>query len=428
MSNQLNPADQFTLMMDQEIRSSGMAGNNCGIVLELDGVIDEEDVKQKCQAFAKKFPRSVARLFQKGRHYYWKDSRQTALPVFFYKPDALQSPDFDRHRKFLDIINTSVSLFDSAPVEIHVIIEAGQSFVMLRWFHPVCDAKGAELVLHHIFNPGKELPDSGDLIIESMLKKWTLWEKIKYTWKAFSMIRSMEKHPSVLPLLSESADRKPGLRRIVLNREDSDKVMSLAIKNTGIAGISLYFIGCMMRAMELAGNDNEGQAYCVPYAVNYRRSRALVPVFGNQISFVFTRAEKQLVQARETLFPYLREQHKQTIKNRHDYAMLPLMQLASWLPLKRQGEIVRCTPDGRERSSFWFSYTGNVDPEPEHLAGLPVTNMYHLCQVTSPPAMAVLVSKFQGKIVLSFNYIESQCDPDWIDSVVKIMTAELRGQ
>lgn len=415
-------------MMDHEIRASGMAGNNCGVILELEGVIDETGVRQKCQAFAEKFPRSVARLLRKGRQYYWKDSQQAQLPVFFYRPESSANPDYDRNRKFLEIINTTVSPFETAPIELHVIVEARKSFVMLRWFHPVCDAKGAELVLHHIFRTEEQSAKEYVPLIESLLNKWSLWEKIKLTWKAVYLIRKMEKQPSVLPTLKQAEEKRPALKRVVLSRDDSDKIIAMAIKNTGMTGISLYFIGCMMRAIEQAGNDGEGEMYCVPYAVNFRKSKAFLPVFGNQISFLFTRAARQLVQSRDALFSHLREQHKQAIKQRQDYAMLPLLQLGSWLPLEKHGAIVRKSPGGRERSSFWFSFTGNMDPEPDYLAGLAVNDIYYLCQVTSPPAFGVLVSKFQGKIMLSYNYIESEFDPDWVDTVIQTMTAELKDR
>jgi hypothetical protein len=426
--NKLNPADHFTLMMDHEIRTSGLAGNNCGIVLELEGVIDEADVRQKCQVFAERFPRSVARLYRKGRQYYWKDSSQEQLPVFFYTLDAQKNPEVDRNEKILEIVNTAVSPFETAPIEIHVFVETRKSVVLLRWFHPVCDAKGAELVCHHIFNEQMNLPEADVHIIESMFNKWSLWGKVKLAWKAISMIRKMEKIPSVLPVLNETLEKKPGHKCVVLSKDESDKVLAVAIKSTGMTGISLYFIGCMMRAIEQAGSDGEGEAYCVPYAVNFRRSKTLFPVFGNQISFLFAWAEKKFVNSRESLFAHLREQHKQAIKQKHDHAMLPLLQLGSWLPLKKHGAIVRKSPCGRERNSFWFSFTGNMDPEPEEIAGLPVKKIYYLCQVTSPPAFGVLISKFQGKIVLSFNYIETEFDPAWVDEVILAMKSELIGQ
>lgn len=414
-------------MMDHEIRSSGLAGNNCAIVLELEGVVDEAGVRHKCQAFTEKFPRSVARLYRKGRQYYWKDSSQAQMPVYFYRPESTDHPEYDRNGKFLEIINTSVSPFEIAPLELHVIIEAEKSFVMLRWFHPLCDAKGAELVLHHIFSEIKADPETELLLIESLLKKWSLRKKIKLVWQEIGLIRKMEKKPSVLPALKKLPEKKPGLQRVILSREDSDKIMARAIKNTGMTGISLYFIGCMMRAIEQAGDDNRGEMYCVPYAVNFRKSKSLLPIFGNQISFLFARADRQLVKSREALFSCLREQYKQAIKQRHDHAMLPLMQLASWLPLQKHGAVVRNSPDGRERSSFWFSFTGKMDPEPAEMAGLPVNDIYYFCQVTSPPGFGVLVNQFQGKIVLSYNYVESAFDPEWIDTVVQAMTAELKA-
>jgi hypothetical protein len=105
--------------------------------------------------------------------------------------------------------------------------------------------------------------------------------------------------------------------------------------------------------------------------------------------------------------------------------MLPLMQAGSWLSLEKYGRIVRDSPGKRERSSFWFSYTGDMEPEPETIAGCRVRDMYQLSQVSAPPGMGLLVSSFQGRLVLSFNYINNQVQNDWLERLIEAINAEL---
>jgi hypothetical protein len=163
----------------------------------------------------------------------------------------------------------------------------------------------------------------------------------------------------------------------------------------------------------------------VPYAANLRRRKALSPMFGNQVSFLFAQAGRDTVRSRQQLFAHLREQNRAAIRQGLDHAMLPLMQAGSWLSLEKYGRIVRNSPNGRERSSFWFSYTGEMEPEPEAIAGCPVRGMYQVSQVSSPPGLGLLASIFQGRLVLSYNCINNQVQGDWLERLTQAMTAEL---
>jgi hypothetical protein len=181
----------------------------------------------------------------------------------------------------------------------------------------------------------------------------------------------------------------------------------------------------MMRALQSVDGVNTSDAYCVPYAMNLRKRKALFPIFGNQVSFLFAQADRGVVQSRTALFEHLREQNKQAIKQGLDRAMLPLMQAGSWLSLEKYGDIVRKAPDGRERSSFWFSYTGSMDPEPSSIEGCKINNMHQFSQVTAPPSLGLLVSNFQGKLTLSFNYVSNHFDSAWLASLLEKMASEL---
>lgn len=428
VSEKLNPADHFTLMMDHEIRASGLAGNFCGVVLELDGVPDRELVAQRCRQFGRRFPRAVARLKRQGRQYAWTVDGAANVPFHFHKLAAPDAPERTREQLLLEILNRPTPALEAPPAELHLVEDSGKSALLLRWFHPACDARGAELLLHHLFQPDTSTPPAAQATLETLLSKWHFWEKAKLAYKAVGNIRRLDAQSSILPEASAPSTPRLGLRRVNLDREQSARVMSQAVRQTGMMGISLYFIGCLMRALDQAGNSSTGDAYCIPYAMNFRKSKSLYPVFGNQVSFLFAQAGRQLVKSREALFSHLREQNKQAIKNRQDYAMLPLMQLGSWLTLQKHGAIVRQSPHGRERSSAWFSYTGDMYPAPSQVAGCAVTGVYQLSPVTLPPALGLLASRFDGRIMLSYNFIDGCFSDDWLDALTRSVTTELLGQ
>ena len=422
----INPADHFTLLMDHEIRGSGLAGNYCALALELDGIPDHAEIRRRCDAFAARYPRSVARLLPRGRQYGWDESQACRLPFLVTRID--DADELDPRRALSALINRSEPVSESAPFELQLIESSQRSLLLLRWFHPAADAKGAELVLQQLFN-GREVDQSVPTPLEARMRQWGLWRKFRLARKAVGNIRLLDRHASVLPADDEttatSTVDRIEMHLLRFDRGQSEQIMRLAHQSCGMTGTTLYLIGCMMRAIDATGTSVEGDAYCVPYAANLRRRKAPAPLFGNQVSFLFAQAGREQLASRATLFTHLREQHRAAIRAGLDYAMLPLMQAGSWLPLQRYGRVVRESPSGRERSSFWFSYTGDMEPRPEAIAGVPVSGMYQCSQLTAPPGLGLLASSFRGRLSLSLVYVEGMLRSDWIERLAANVSAEL---
>ena len=419
----LNPADHFTLVLDHEIRKSGLAGNYCALVLELDGIPGHAEIARRCSAFARRFPLAVARLSRQGRQYAWIPSGNDSLPFQVSKLDTDDAAC--RQQRVLELVNQGAPVSASAPFELHLIEATDHSLLVLRWFHPATDAKGAELVLHQLFSDSQAAQQSQPSPVERLQQQWGWWRKFRLGRQAVLNIRGLDRHASVLPLEPQRPADRLTLKLVRYDMAQTAQILANARNQSGMTGTTLYLIGCMMRAMEATGATQEGEAYCVPYAANLRRRKALSPLFGNQVSFLFAQAGRDLLRSRQRLFSHLREQNRAAIRQGLDHAMLPLMQAGSWLSLDKYGRIVRNSPSGRERSSFWFSYTGEMEPEPEVIAGCRVRGMYQVSQVSSPPGLGLLASIFRGRLVLSFNCINNQVQGDWLERLTQAMTAEL---
>ncbi len=419
MRTALNTADHFTLMIDYEIRKSGLSGNFCALVFELDQKLDPESLAIQSEGFLERFPEANVRLKQQGRRYFWQPYTQGASIFFTHQAKHQDSA----HRIIQSIMNTKVSTYDAVPVTFHLINLPTGSFFLLRWFHPICDAKGAELIVHYFLHDN-ETPPKAQSPFTQLTNKWGFWKKLGMMYKAKKHIGQLDQTSSSLPNIQETPADKLDYTLLKINVETSKIIMKHAMKEVGMTGTSLYFIGCLMRALAKIGcQENEG--FCVPYAMNMRKRKALSPIFGNQVSFLFAQATMEQVQDRKKLFKSLREQHKTTIRTGLDQALVPLMWAGSWLPLEKYGAIIRNTPQGRERSSFWFSYTGEPDPQVTEVANARVKTMFQLSQVTSPPSLGVLVSQYSGEITLSFNYIASQIQHEWLDKFMQQLTKEL---
>lgn len=431
----LNAADHFTLTMDHEIRKSGSVGNFCAIAMELQGIPDPDVLARRCTDFAARFPRATARLQTQGRQFAWRLDGKNPLPFYRQNLTAADHPTVLRQMEL--IINRPSLPQDAAPVELHLLMHESISWLMMRWFHPACDAKGAELVLFHLFQD--ETRESNEISpFGKITQDMSWWQKIKLGLRAKRNIDQLDRHSSILPQeapanhYATDSDRESNADLVLyteqFDTETSTRILNNARRATGLTGIALYFIGCMMRALERIDEKPMGEAYLVPYAVNFRRNRALTPVFGNQVGFLFLQAERSIVRSRKRLFGHLKAQNRDAVKQRLDLAMLPLMQAASWLSLEKHGKIVRNTSKGQERSSFWFSYTGNMEPDQREILGCPISYLMQMSQITTPPGLSLLINNFQGRLILNLNYVKGQFSQEWMERLFDLLSDELLAE
>ena len=428
----LNPADCFTLAMDQEIRNDGLAGSYGCFALSLSQMPDIDELSRRIQEFFQQFPTANARLMQKGRRFYW--CKTTQGPLFLQQhrqnDDSLSEEDF-HHQTLQTLVNERKTRETLQPIEFHLIVSARQQTFFCRWIHPFCDARGADLILQYLCcNDDKQrqqfgLPKTVPLV-NQQLKRFSWWQKLKLLWKGKRYIDRLDSLKSIQAFPQKKPARQLDFAIYRLTEEQTQTVQKLARKHCGLTGASLYYIGCLMRALERLNPDSDGEAYCTPYAFNLRKQRALTPVTGNHVCALFAQAPREIVSDRHALFAHLKQQNQQVIRQQLDYAFLPLMWAGSWLSLEEYGKTLRLSYGSeQERSSFWFSDIGTIALQNAHFPGADIDTIYHICQVTSPPSLAFLTGIFQGRLGLSYNFVEPSVSRADIEKLHVLVLAEL---
>jgi hypothetical protein len=166
----LNPADSFTLAMDEEIRRDGLAGSYGCFALELGNIPDIAELEQRISEFSQRFPVSRASLQQIGRRFYWcKRSDPPALFFQHHCPEGHNEGHFQQNT--IDrIINHKQARETTAPIEFHLLAGPTQHIFFTRWLHPFCDARGADLILKYLCTADEAqrrqfgLPETGPLV------------------------------------------------------------------------------------------------------------------------------------------------------------------------------------------------------------------------------------------------------------------------
>lgn len=413
-----NPADHFTFVLDQEIRSVGMPGGYCGFALELDGIPDLEPLQQRLDLLVERFPQASARLEPRGKRFAWVPTGRRILL------EQHLCEDGEAKRMLQDIFNRPQPA-DSLPLGLHWIAHGAGGTLLLAWLHPLLDARGGKILLDFLSSAHPESFKESPSLINAKLAGWSLWKKIGFFFKGKWHNEEVNRVDSCLPTEVEAGPQTLRLNVRRYSEDESRRIAHLAQQYTGLAGRTLYYIGCFMRAMEQVGPPAAKAGYCVPYAFNLRRQNAPTPVFGNHVSCLFARATREQTRQRKPVFDHLLTQYRQTVQQELDFAYLPLMWLGQWLSPARYATFLRKQKSGGELSSLWFSDIGDLRWGKTGFLGVPVSDISMLCWMTLPPGLALLVGQLDGRLTLCYNYLHPAVNEAWLERVIARMDAEL---
>jgi len=415
-----NPADYFTYVLDQEIRAAGMPGGYCCFALELAAEPDLEQLQQRLNLLVEKFPKASARIEPQGKRFAWVPSGQPIV-LERHRCQADQDQQQESQRILLEIFNRPESL----PLTVHWIASNTGGSLLLNWIHPLLDARGGKILLDFLASEKPESFKESPSLIEAKLAQWSIWKKLLLLFKAKRHNNESNRLDSCLPTTSEQGRQTLKLKVRRYDDDESKRIAKLAQQQTGMAGRTLYYLGCFMRAMELVGPPAAKAGYCIPYAFNLRRQNAPTPVLGNHVGCLFARATREQVYNRQSLFQHLLSQHTKVVRDELDLAYLPLMWLGQFLSPARYAKLLRKQHSGGELSSLWFSDVGDLSWSKNGFQGIPVLDMSMLCWMTLPPGLALLAGQINGRLTLSYNYLSPAIDEAWLDAVIAKMDDEL---
>ncbi len=424
----LNPSDHVLLVMDREIRREGLPGAWCAFALELEGQPDEAALRSALDEAGSVFPVLTARLTQRGRQFGW---RPTSLPIPLIQnhcPPDQDVTDFWKSR-FKELMHGSGNSHDEVPLSFHCLQGQGKCLLVARWLHPLMDAGGIKRLFDFVMaspaKRGKYLRNDPSLV-DRKLKSWSWKRRLGLLWRGKCHNDRIDLQSSSQPVSpGPMANRSLETDHLLLDAERTRQVLSILYRQVGISGQSLYFIGCLMRALEHMGPGLKRDGWCIPYAFDLRPGNAPVPVTGNQVSVLFAQASHEVTRQRDLLFEHLKRQHAEAVRQELEMAYLPLMWLGRWLSLPRYAQILRQQKYGGERSSAWFSDIGEIRFSQPDFLGAPIKGVRHGCFITTPPSLAVLFSRFAGRLSVSINYLHPDLSAEWISRFQTRLTAEL---
>lgn len=435
----LNASDRCFLALDHEIRKSGLRGNFLNAVFELDGLPDPAALDKRIAAFVERFPIMRARLRKTRRGHQWVETGHTRPNFHFhpYTPSSRRQFEYDCPWNL--VVRTHESTDDVNPAEFHLIeLEHGSLFVCYA-YHPIIDGKGCENLIHTLFteeewDATQEVERASEPPCDAIALRFSSLEKLQGLCNATRHFLRGKK--SSLPPVNVCRAEVLGSRRLRYTADETTGMLETAracAKRSGSpsesrakTGQFVFFVACSMRALRRAGVGKAGEGFNVAYMANLRRGRDRSPMFGNQVTFLWTGAPYEAVADRDALVGMLASAHIQALESGMDRDVLAALDAGRHVPISLLGTIVRRGLGRRERHSFWFGYTGSFSRPVDQIEGVAVTGNYAVIPPTAPPSIVFTYTIYRGVLTASITYIPAHFPEGWVDHVVEYLDAELR--
>ena len=405
-------------------------GNMFQIVLQLEGALDETTLRECLNKFIKKFPVVNGRS---TRDYnlapYWKIySKEKMLP------SNIKTYRLDDNAVFSKVVSTLEQGINTSfnNVQDHIVfhlIHVGKtSFLAVVFDHCLFDARGAEVFLNMLQQEQKKKTDYSNkisLVESAHLCKWK--EKFEAgKWVNRKRLQLSENKSRFLPLHSVSG-KKFKFKIISLDERQTSAIIDTAYNEAGYLMFMPYALGISIQVLHdiFTKRDIYTGDYIVPVSIDTRRAEKVAQeVFFNHMSFFLLR-----VKANEAdNFPVLLQSIKQQVYDQIKSDLPANIEKASLLmriaPLSVLNYLMRLPLKG-QIASFCFSYIGESAYASPVFMEKKVHNIFHMPRVPIPPGLGIFFERFQGKLNVTFSYLDGILEDDEIDSIVHTLQSRL---
>ena len=405
-------------------------GNMFQIVLQLEGALDETTLRECLNKFIKKFPVVNGRS---TRDYnlapYWKIySKEKMLP------SNIKTYRLDDNAVFSKVVSTLEQGINTSfnNVQDHIVfhlIHVGKtSFLAVVFDHCLFDARGAEVFLNMLQQEQKKKTDYSNkisLVESAHLCKWK--EKFEAgKWVNRKRLQLSENKSRFLPLHSVSG-KKFKFKIISLDERQTSAIIDTAYNEAGYLMFMPYALGISIQVLHdiFTKRDIYTGDYIVPVSIDTRRAEKVAQeVFFNHMSFFLLR-----VKANEAdNFPVLLQSIKQQVYDQIKSDLPANIKKASLLmriaPLSVLNYLMRLPLKG-QIASFCFSYIGESAYASPVFMEKKVHNIFHMPRVPIPPGLGIFFERFQGKLNVTFSYLDGILEDDEIDSIVHTLQSRL---
>jgi hypothetical protein len=407
------------------LHSSGnvVSSSNALLVVHCDGPLDPERVSRSLDRFLQFCPWPAARLrrsFPWGK-VHWAASRRTALAPPRVRRQTIATAE--ELRQTIDAeINTAIDprrepplrflILDGAPE----VVSAG-GVLVLTWFHPLMDPRGAQNLLHHMVHldrhPGDAPWGSTVPAFVRAADPRPFRERGRLARKSLEYMRTL---PRALPV---SPAKDPAGR--VCFRQVSFAEREIAARPSRVTQEIWWRLAVVGKAMRGLWEQRSfpDVPFLLPIAVDLRPKGDLGPTFGNMLAFHFARFRPSDAADVPRLASVLRDQIADAVRGGQIEANDVAMDFLQYRPLSFIRRALRRT--GGETFSFNCADVTDFPAALERCFGRRVVNAYHVPAVPPRPGIGVFFNRCAGRSNLVVAWIDGVVTDDDVTRIVEIV-------
>ena len=408
--------------------TGGASSNNALLVVHCDGPVAAERVTRSLDRLLDVCPWPAARLrrpFPWGK-LHWATGRRSTLAPPPVRRRAVATPEALRQAVDTEL-NAAIDPRREAPLRFAILDDAPSvggagSTLVMTWFHPLMDPRGAQNLLHHLDYLDAHPGDApwGDAVpaFTPTPQARPFRERGRLARKSLGHMRSVSRLSSVSARAGRAGPVR--FRQESFLEADPETGRDRATRDIWWR---LAVVGKAMREIRPRGALAD-VPFLLPIAVDLRPKGEPGPTFGNMLAFHFARFRPADTADAPRLASALRGQMADAVREGQIEANEVAMTFLQYRPLAMIRRAVRSIPGG---DAFSFN-CADVAEFPAVLArcfGRRVVNAYHVPAVPPRPGVGVFFNRCAGRNNLVVAWIEGVLSHADVSRIVEIVREEM---
>ncbi len=386
----LNGADYLMRGFDYELRQHGYAGNSCQIILELDGAVSADKLRQRLEVIAANNPMISARATGVC-HAKWEI------------PEKASAPKVRVHREDSELatklVNEPVAV-DGGELTRFDLIECadGKTKVIFTWAHVLMDAHSAE---HFVAVCGREempLPAKEFIPIPKPLpplKKRFIGAMKNF--KAYNEFRKVApKSPGVR---FKNAPKRQLFRVEKFSAAESAQVKAHASKLAGVFGEAQFHAAVaiieLQKFQERLGCPSP--SFVLPVPVGMRPKGNIEPLFSNEVTSLLIQLLPAHLGSVADAVTSIKNQTSHAMREGIVDGCVAFIDFLRVLPRPAYMKFMRTGLKG-EICSLFYGNTAAVSSHVTTFCGAKILDFAHLAAVPESPGIGIIFYQFQGQL------------------------------
>ena len=405
---------------------SAVSSSNALLAVHCAGAIDPERVRRSLDRFLEACPWPAARLrrpFPWGKlHWAASGGADAARPPIRHQTVATAE---DVRRAIDAEINAAIDPRREPPLRFVILDGApeavGSGVLILTWFHPLMDPRGAQNLLHHLVH----LDHAGDAPWGSTVPAFARPADARSFRERGRLARQslayMQTLPRVQPVSAPDL-RRSGRVRFRQVRFTECESAAQPVRVTREIWWRVAVVGkAMLRLWEQRRVPDV--PFLLPVAVDLRPKGDLGATFGNVLAFHFARFKPSDAADVRRLASMLREQMADAVRGGHIEANDVAMDFLQYRPLGFVRRALRRT--GGETFSFNCADVTDFPPSLDRCFGPRVVNAYHVPAVPPRPGIGVFFNRCAGRTNVVVAWIDGVVTEDDVTRIVATVREEM---